>query len=75
MKKIFIDEPTQLKQLKLNEISKPLWIEVSRKDFNSLMKDVADNLDNINYKTSGDGNDYDFKNCRKSFAGNSHQKN
>ena len=48
---------------------------MSRKDFNSLMKDVADNLDNINYKTSVDGNDYDFKNCRKSFAGNSHQKN
>ena len=39
-------QPTQLKQLNLNEISKTLWIEVAKKDFNSLIKDVVENLDN-----------------------------
>ena len=38
-----IKQPTQLKQLNLNEISKPLWINLSREDFNLLIKDVADN--------------------------------
>ena len=38
-----IKQPTQLKQLNLNEVSKPLWINLSREDFNSLTKDVADN--------------------------------
>ena len=58
-----IDQPTQLKQLNLNEISKPLWIEVSRKYLNSLIKDVVNNLDNKDYKTSADGDDYDLKNA------------
>ena len=38
-----VKQPTQLKQLNLNEVSKPLWINLSREDFNSLAKDVADN--------------------------------
>ena len=38
-----IKQPTQLKQLNLNEISKPLWINLSREYFSSLIKDVADN--------------------------------
>ena len=38
-----IKQPMQLKQLNLNEISKPLWINLSREDFNSSLKDVADN--------------------------------
>ena len=29
-------EPTQLKQIDLNEITKPLWIKLSRSDFGSL---------------------------------------
>ena len=37
-----IKQSTQLKQLNLNEITKPLWINLSREDF-SLIKDVADN--------------------------------
>ena len=41
-----LKQPTQLKQLKLNEISKPLWINLSRENFNSLITDVVDNLDN-----------------------------
>ena len=43
-----IKQLTQLKQLNLNEISKPFWMNLSRKNFNSLIKDVADNLDNRN---------------------------
>ena len=58
-----IDQPIQLKQLNLNEISKPLWIQVSRKYFNSLIKDVVNNLDNKDCKTSVDGDDYDLKNA------------
>ena len=58
-----IDQSTQLKQLNLNEISKPLWIEVSRKYLNSLIKDVVNNLENKDYKTSVDGDDYDLKNA------------
>ena len=38
-----IKQSTQLKQLNLNEITKPLWINLSREDFSSLIKDVADN--------------------------------
>ena len=40
------EQSAQLKQLDLNKTSKPLWVEVSRKDFSSLIKDVVDNLDN-----------------------------
>ena len=39
-------EPTQLKQIDLNEITKPLGIKLSRGDFISLIKDVVNNLDN-----------------------------
>ena len=55
-----IKQPTQLKQLKLNEIQKPLWIKLARKDF-----DVVDNLDNEDYKTKEGGNKYDLKNAGK----------
>ena len=60
-----IKQPTQLKQLNLNEISKPLWINLAREDFNLLIKDVADNLDNKNYKTNPDGRIYGLKNAKK----------
>ena len=42
----------QLKQLNLNKISKPLWIEIPRNDFISLIKDVFDNLDNKDFQTT-----------------------
>ena len=58
-----LKQPTQLKQLKLNEIPKPLWIKLSREDFNSLIKDVVDSLDNEKYKTIVDGNKYNLKNA------------
>ena len=58
-----LKQPTELKQLKLNEIPKPLWIKLSREDFNSLIKDVVDSLDNEKYKTIVDGNKYNLKNA------------
>ena len=44
-----IKQPTQLKLLNLNKVSKPLWIEISRNDFISLIKVVVDNLDDKDY--------------------------
>ena len=58
-----LKQPTQLKQLKLIEIPKPLWIKLSREDFNSLIKDVVGSLDNEKYKTIVDGNKYNLKNA------------
>ena len=56
-------EPTQLKQIDLNEISKPLWIEISKSDFISLIKDVVDNLNDKDCQTTIDKRKYDFKNA------------
>ena len=59
--KLGIKQPTQLKQLNPNEISKSLWIEVHRNDFISLIKDVVDNLDNKDFQTTVDNRKYDLK--------------
>ena len=56
-----IELPTKLKQLNLNETLKPLWINMSRKDFNLLIKDVADNLINKVYQATVNGLKYDFQ--------------
>ena len=56
-----IELPTKLKQLNLNETLKPLWINMSRKDFNLLIKDVADNLNNKVYPATVNGLKYDFQ--------------
>ena len=55
-------------------MSKPRWIDVPRKDFGPLIKDVDDSLDNKNYKIKVDNNDYNLKNAKK-FVKNSCQKN
>ena len=60
-----IKQPTQLKQLNLNEISKPLWTKISRNDFISLIKDVVNNLDDKDYQTTVDKRKYDFKIAEK----------
>ena len=60
-----IKQQMQLKKLKLNETHKPLWIKFSREDFNSLIKDVVDNVDKGKYKTIVDDNKYDLKNAEK----------
>ena len=58
-------EPTQLKQIDLNEITKPLGIKLSRGDFISLIKDVVNNLDNKNYQTVINNNKYDVNNAEQ----------
>ena len=50
----------QLKQLDLNEITKPLWIKLSRSDFASVIKDV-NNLDNKGYQTKINNDNYDLE--------------
>ena len=60
-----IRQPTQLKQLNLNKILKPLWIEISTDDFISLIKDVVNNLDDKYYQTTVDKLKYDLKNAEK----------
>ena len=58
-------KPTQLKQIDLNEITKPLWIKLSRSDFASLIKDVVNNLDNKDYQTKINNDNYDLKNAKQ----------
>ena len=58
-------EPTQLKQINLNEIIKPLWIKLPRNDFISLIKDVVNNFDNKNYQTMINSNKYNLKNAEQ----------
>ena len=56
---------TKLKQLKLNEISKTLWINLSRENFSSLIEDVVDSLVIEDYKTTVNNRRYDLKNAEK----------
>ena len=60
-----IKQPTQLKHLNLNEISKPLWVKISKNNFISLIKYVNDNLDNKGYQTKVGDNNYNLKNAEK----------
>ena len=62
--KLDTKEPTQLKQINLNEM-KPLWIKLSRKYFLSLVKDVVNNLDNKNYQAMISNNRYDLRNVEQ----------
>ena len=64
-----IKQPTHLKQLNLNEISKALWINISRDDFISLINDVVNNLDDKDYLTTVDKRKYDLKNAEKYLLG------
>ena len=63
--KLDTKEPTQLKQINLNEIIKPLWIKLPRNDFISLIKDVVNNFDNKNYQTMINSNKYNLKNAEQ----------
>ena len=63
-----IKQRTLLKQLKLDEILKPLWIKLTRKDFDSLIKDVVNNLDNEDCRTIVNDKKYDLKNAGKNFC-------
>ena len=38
-----------------------LWFEINRNDFDSLIQDVDNNLNNNEFKTTVDKKDYDLK--------------
>ena len=59
------EQSIQLKQIGLNEITKPLWIKLSRNDFASLIKDIVNNLDNKDYQTKINNVNYDFKSAEQ----------
>ena len=61
-----IGQPTQSKQLNLNELSKISWIEVPRKNFELLIKEVANNLEDKDYKITVKGVYYDLKRQKNS---------
>ena len=56
-----------IKHLNSNEISKPLWIKISRSDFIPLIKHVVDNLDDRDCRTTVDKRKDDFKNGENFF--------
>ena len=56
---------TQLKKPKLNKTSKPLWINLSRENFNSLIKNVVDNLGHEDHKTTVNNLRHDLENAEK----------
>ena len=58
-------EPTQVKQIDLNEITKPLRIKLCRNDFASLIKVVVNNLDNKDYQTKINNDNYDLNNAEQ----------
>ena len=57
-----LKEPMKLKKLKLKEIQKPLWVKSSHEDFNLLIKNVSNNLDN---GTAMNKHAYDLRNAEK----------
>ena len=47
---------------KINELKKPSWVNLTEEDFNLLIKDVVDNLDDENYKTTVNNRKYNLRN-------------
>ena len=72
--KLDLKPPTRLEQWKLDEIQEPLWLQISRENFISLIKHVVDNLNNGKYKTIVDCKTW-FKKRKNIFAGNNYQSN
>ena len=56
---------TQLKKPKLSKTSKPLRINLPRENFNSLVKNVVDNLGHEDYKTTVNNRRHDLENAEK----------
>ena len=48
-----------------DKMQRPVWIELNKNDFNALITDVDDNLDNNEFKTTIDGKTYDLKKAKK----------
>ena len=46
-------------------MQKPLWTELSTEEFNPLIKDIANDLDDKIYKTTINNHVYDLKNAEK----------
>ena len=55
----------RLRQKKPDEIEKPLWVKLNKNDFDSLIQDVYNNLNNDEFKTTVDKKAYDLKNAKK----------
>ena len=47
-----------------DEIKKPLWVKINRNNFNSLMLDVYNNLNNNEFKSTVNKKAYDLKNAK-----------
>ena len=47
---------------KINELQKPSRVNLTEEDFNLLIKDVVDNLDDENYKTTVNNRKYNLRN-------------
>ena len=56
-------EETETK--KLDGVKRPLWAKINKNDFDLLMKDVYDNLNNDKFKTTVNKKTYDLKNAKK----------
>ena len=56
----------RLRQKKnLMKLKKPLWIKLNKNDFNLLIQDVYNNLNNDKSKTTIDKKENDLKNAKK----------
>ena len=67
---IEIKDQNQLKkkrprQKKLDKIKRPLWAKINKNDFDLLIRDVCDNLNNDKFKTTVNKKTYDLKNAKK----------
>ena len=49
----------------LMKLKKPLWIKLNKNDFNLLIQDVYNNLNNDKFKTTIDKKENDLKNAKK----------
>ena len=56
-------EETETK--KPDEIQKPLWVKLNKNDFDSLIQDVYNNLNNDEFETTVNKKTYDLKNAKK----------
>ena len=63
------------KTKKPDEIQKPLWIKLNKNDFDSLIEDVYNSLNNNEFKTTVDKKAYDLKNAKKFLVKVTTQKN
>ena len=66
-------EETETK--KLDEIQKPLWIELNKNDFDLLTQYIYNNLNNDKFKTTVDKKAYDLEKCKNVFSRNNYPKN